>query len=179
MMQKISINPENYIISIQHFMKKFPEFNINLYKGLYKQCSNLNNIEVLCHYYQIGKVQNFICSLSQFSYAFPYFDSVKYLEYNKDIKDQTVIDLMIDFYHKNQMYEMYNHYDKNFINIFYQDVSENEIITDLYYRHNNKYIRNTYYFYLEYPNFQLSIYKMIIHHYLEKPFTNDSEYIAY
>ncbi len=179
MMQKISINPDNYIISIQHFMKKFPDFNINLYKGLYKQCSNLNNIELLCHYYQVGKGQNYISSLSQFSYAFPYFDSVKYLEYNKDIKEQSVIDLMIDFYHKNQMYEMYNHYDKHFINIFYQDISENEIITDLYYRHNNRYIRNSYYFYLEYPNFQLNIYKMIIHHYLEKPFTSDVEYIAY
>ncbi len=179
LMQKISINPENYIISIQHFMKKFPEFNINLYKGLYKQCSNLNNIEALCHYYHVGKGQNYICSLSQFNYAFPYFDSVKYLEYNQDIKEQSVIDLMIDFYHKNQMYEMYNHYDKNFITIFYPDISENDIITNLYYRHNNNYIRNSHYFFLEHPNFQLDLYKMIIQHYLEKPFSTDAEYIAY
>ena len=176
---KISLNPESYIISVQHFMKKYPEFNMNLYKGLYKQCSYFSNIEVLYHYYKIGCDLNYICTLNQFNYAFPYFDSNKYLEYHSDIKEHSIIDLMIDFYHKNKMFEMYNHYDKEFIDCFYSDVPENEIITDLYYRHNNNYIRNIYYFYLEYPNFQLNTYKIIIHHYLDIPFEKDVQYISY
>ena len=168
-----NLKTNEQVTSIDSFFKKYPKFDINIYKKFNNIQSNISNIDALIHYHTKGFYDNLIYSEESFHLKYPYFNIDIIKDKYPDFSEKDNINIFY-FWHKNyeefknyppmnKINEKYEYFDlekyKFFLNIENND--NLEIISDLLLNKKKNIIYSEYTFYKNYPNFDIELYKYI------------------